>query len=207
MTDVLHFITETALLSEINQTGKLLVFQPGCVVVAPEKFIKVIPIVSRGTLKVSRVDEDGNELLLYYLTAGQSCAASLTACLADKTSNIKAVAEEETELIAIPALQALQWFDKYSDWRTFVLNTLNYRFEELLKAVDTLAFSNMDERVLHFLHTKAQVLNSHTLYITHQEIATGLSTSREVISRLLKKLENEGKLSLYRNKIELHSAL
>lgn len=199
-----NFITEPELLDEINKTGRILTFQSGDIIIHPEKYIKVIPLLLKGTVKVLRVDANGNELFLYYISAGQSCAVSLSTCLTDKLSNIKAVAEDDTELIAVSATNVTKWFAEYPGWRTFVLTTMENRFEELIKTVDSIAFSKMDERLIIFLSAKSKALATNTIQITHQEIATELSTSREVISRLLKQLEQKGKLRLFRNKIELN---
>jgi CRP/FNR family transcriptional regulator len=203
MENKFNFITDYELLDEIKKTGELLTFQSGDVIVQPEKYIKVIPLLLKGTIKVLRADEAGNELFLYYITSGQSCAVSLSTCLANKISNIKAVAEDEVELIAVSSQKAIHWFDKYSGWRTFVLLTMDHRFDELIRTIDHIAFFNMDERLEKFLIEKSRVLNTKSIQITHQEIANELSTSREVISRLLKQLEKNGKLNLSRNKIEL----
>ncbi len=203
MEEKIHFINEPELLEEIKKAGVQLTFEPGAVIVQPGKYIKVIPLLLKGTVKVLRTDGEGNELFLYYITSGQSCAVSLSTCLTDKLSNIKAVAEDEVELIAIPSQSAINWFTKYPGWRTFVLLTMNNRFDELIKAIDLIAFSKMDERLENLLLEKSKALHSKLIPVTHQEIADELSTSREVISRLLKQLEKKGKLTLYRNKIEL----
>ena len=198
-----NFLSEPQLLDEIDKTGKLLSFQPGDVIIQPDKYIKVIPLLLKGTVKVLRVDENGNELFLYFITAGQSCAVSLSTCITNKLSNIKAVAEDDTELIAISASIAAKWFNEFPSWRIFVLQTMDNRFEQLIKTVDSIAFSKTDERLITFLTAKSKALSTTSLQITHQEIANELSTSREVISRLLKHLEQKGKVKLYRNRIEL----
>lgn len=200
---IFQFLSDSKLLAEIDKCGQLLHFQAGDIIIPLEKYIKVIPLLISGTIKVLRVDTNGNELLLYYLAAGQSCAVSLSTCLTHKLSHIKAVAEEATTLVSISVTDATKWFDTYPSWRTFVLKTMDNRFEELLQTVDSIAFSKTDERLVHFLIAKSKVLQTNTIHITHQEIATELATSREVISRLLKHLEQSGKLKLFRNRIEL----
>lgn len=202
-----NFITESELLEEIDKTGEVLTFKKGDIIVQPEKYIKVIPLLLKGTLKVTRVDPNGNEIFLYYITTGQSCAVSLSTCLTDKLSNIKAVAEDKIELIAISAINATKWFNKYPGWRTFVLQTMDNRFEELISTIDTIAFSKTDKRVESYLIAKSKALNTNNIQITHQEIANDLSTTREVISRLLKHLEQEGKLMLFRNRIKLNALM
>ena len=204
MTDYrFDFITEFDLITEIKKTGMNLDFKAGAIIVQPERYIKVIPFVIKGTVKVLRVDENGNEFFLYYITTGQSCAVSLSSCITEKISNIKAIAEEDAELIAIPVSSAVKWFNTYSSWRNFVLQTMDYRFDNLITAIDTLAFSKTDERLIYYLQSKSKALNNPIIICTHQEIANELSTTREMISRLLKTLEKKGILKLYRNKIEL----
>ncbi len=199
------FITELDLIDEIKKTGTYLSFNAGETIVTPERYIKVIPLVIKGTVKVLRVDEEGHELFLYYITTGQSCAVSLSSCITEKISNIKAVAEEETELIAIPVLTAVKWFNTYASWRNFVLQTMDNRFDNLIATIDTLAFSKTDERLISYLNSKAKAHHNSIINCTHQEIANELSTTREVISRLLKNFEKKGTLKLYRNKIEIIS--
>jgi CRP/FNR family transcriptional regulator len=201
------FITELDLIDEIKKTGTYLTFNAGTIIVQPERYIKVIPLVIKGTVKVLRVDEDGHELFLYYITTGQSCAVSLSSCITDKISNIRAVAEEDTELIAIPVFTAVKWFNTYGSWRNFVLQTMDTRFDNLIVTIDTLAFSKTDKRLISYLKAKAKAHNDSTINCTHQEIANELSTTREVISRLLKNFEKNGILKLYRNKIELISLM
>jgi len=197
------FINELELLNEINEIGTYLSFNSRDIIVKPERYVRVIPLVITGTIKVLRVDENGNELFLYYISAGQSCAVSLSTCITEKISNIKAVAEENTELIAIPVANAIKWFNNYPSWRNFVLQTMDNRFDNLIEAIDTLAFSKTDDRLKSYLEAKSKALNNSTITSTHQEIANELSTTREMVSRLLKNLEKKGFLKLSRNKIEL----
>ncbi|HXB34865.1 MAG TPA: Crp/Fnr family transcriptional regulator [Puia sp.] len=199
------FITDSGLLEEIEKLGVYHTFQPGDIIIPPEKYIRCIPLIIKGTIRVSRVDSEGNELFLYYISTGQSCAVSFGACLTDKVSCIKAVAEEEIELISIPVKIAREWFRQFENWRTYVAMTLGDRFDELIKAIDSIAFKRTDERLINFLSARSKALNSNTIHITHREIAGELSTSREVVSRLLKRLEQEKEVRLSRNKIELVS--
>ncbi len=201
----IKFISDLKLLEEINRTGQVVNFKQGDVIVQTGKYIKSVPILIKGTVKVFREDENGNNILLYYIKAGQSCAVSLSTCLTDKISTIKAVAEEETEMMVVSAHNAKKWFNEFQSWRLFVLNTMESRFDELLNTVDKIAFLKTEDRLILFLDSKSKALNTQTINITHEEIATELSTSREVISRLLKRLEKAGKLKLSRNKIELFS--
>ena len=201
------FIDDPSLLEEISKIGDYLKFKSGDIIVKPEKYTRVIPLVLEGTIKVMRMDQSGNEFLLYYITKGQSCAVSLSSCITGKLSNIKAVALDNTELIAIPASLSAKWFNDFPNWRIFVLKTMDSRFEEMIKTVDSFVFLKADDRLLSYLQEKSQVLQSNIITITHQEIAHDLSTTREMISRLLKGFEKKGLLKIYRNKIEIISAM
>ena len=166
-----------------------------------DQSIDQIPLVLKGSLKISREDDEGNEILLYYLEPGHSCATSLTSCYSGQRSTIRAIAEDDSEYLAIPAQYSDEWIIKYPSWKNFVMNTYSERFEELLKTIDQLAFKKMDERLSKYLHDKAELHDNSVIHISHQEIAYDLNTSREVISRLLKQLENMGAIKLGRNRI------
>lgn len=164
--------------------------------------IETIPMIISGSVKVMREDEEGHELLLYYLGKGETCAMSLTCCMAFKRSEIRAVAQEDLTMLAIPVEYMDEWM-KFRDWRSFVMNTYRMRFEELLEALDSIAFLKMDERLLKYLNEKSQSLNSREIHISHQDIAVDLNSSREVISRILKQMEIKQLVKLGRNNIEL----
>lgn len=161
-----------------------------------------IPMIITGSIKVMREDEEGRELMLYYVRSGETCAMSLTCCMAFKRSEIRAVAQEKVTMLAIPVDYMDEWM-KYRDWRSYVMNTYRMRFEELLEAIDSIAFHKMDERVLKYLTEKANSLNTEEIQMSHQEIAVDLNSSREVISRILKQMERKGLVKLGRNKIQL----
>lgn len=201
------FLLEKELKAELEQVGSKLEFKAGDMIVEPNKYIKVIPLLLRGSIKVIRETSEGNELILYYIKSGQSCAVSLSTSLMNKLSNIKAIAEEKVELIAIPASISVKWYENYPSWRMFVLRTMDNRYEEIISALDSVAFKKVDERLVEYLKAKSEAVQSDTLNITHQEIANELSTSREVISRLLKQLEQKGILKLFRNKVEILSLM
>lgn len=194
-------INDVQLLLDIEKYGKLHYFKAGDVIVQHETFIKSIPLVLKGTLKVFRVNDEGNEIFMYYVSAGQACAVSLSSCLTAKQSKVKAVAEEDATIVSIPATLAYEWYETNKSWRFFVFQTLENRIEELFKTVDTIAFTKTDQRIWTYLQNKKKTIKSNIINTTHQEIADELSTSREVVSRLLKKLELDGKLELGRNKI------
>jgi CRP/FNR family transcriptional regulator len=200
-----HFSSfyEPELLQEIADVGEIVEMDAGDVIMDIGSYIKSMPLLLVGAIKVLREDEEGNELLVYYLHAGGTCAVSLTCCMRQETSSIRAICEEDVQFISIPVKYMDVWMKKYDSWKNFVLETYRQRFEELLETIDSIAFLKMDERLLKFLNGKREVTKSSVFNITHQEIAYDLHSSREVISRLLKKLEKLGKIKLGRNKIEL----
>ena len=189
------------LLQAILDKGQIMNLEPGKVMMEPGQFIKMVPIVLEGSIKIMRVDEEGKELFLYYLDAGETCALSLTCCTAAKPSEIKAVVEERTTIIAIPVAVHEQFSDEFRQWKDFVANTYQNRFQEMLVALDAVAFKRMDERLMRYIVTKMKQHKSNELNTTHQEIANELGTSREVISRLLKVLEKKKWIELGRNVI------
>ncbi len=191
--------TDPKLLQAILDKGQIMNLEPGKVMMEPGQFIKMVPIVLEGSIKIMRVDEDGKELFLYYLDAGETCALSLTCCTAAKPSEIKAVVEEKATIIAIPVAVHEQLSDEFRQWKDFVANTYQNRFQEMLVALDAVAFKRMDERLMRYIVTKMKQHKANELHITHQEIANELGTSREVISRLLKQLEKKKWIELGRN--------
>jgi CRP/FNR family transcriptional regulator, anaerobic regulatory protein len=198
---------EKELIDEIVANGVLLELKSGDVIMDIGQYIKTIPLLISGSIKIIREDNDGNELLMYYINAGETCAASLTCCMKQEISNIRAVAEDDVKVISIPIKYMDEWMKKYDSWKNFVLDTYRHRYEELLATIDSIAFMKMDERLVKYLLDKKQAQGSATILVTHQEIAQELNTSREVISRLLKQLEKLKKIALGRNKILLKSSL
>ncbi len=196
-------IADMKLLEEISKQGQLRHFTAGEWIMEPGQYMNSVPIVIEGSVKILRPDIDGKEVFLYYLNPGDTCALSLTCCNANLPSEIRAEAEEDTTIIAVPLKAHNDWSRQYSQWKEFVALTYQNRFQELLRAIDDIAFKNMDERLLSYLTTKSSHTNSRILRVTHSDIARELGTSREVISRLLKKLETEGLVQLGRNRVEL----
>lgn len=194
-------ITDPNLLHALLEHGAIHEFQPGKIITEPGQFIKMVPIVLEGAIKILRMDEDGKELFLYYLEPGETCALSLTCCSASRPSEIKAVAEEKTVILGIPIGKHEEFTDKYKQWKDFVSMTYQSRFQEMLIALDAVAFKRMDERLMRYIVTKMKQYKANELHITHQEIANELGTSREVISRLLKQLEKKKWIELGRNVI------
>jgi CRP/FNR family transcriptional regulator len=164
--------------------------------------IVYMPLLLKGQLRILREDEDGHELLLYYIRPGETCAMSLTCCSGNAVSNVRAVAEEDTELLLLPIQIIDDWTTKYPSFKSFILKTYQKRFEELLNTIDSIAFHNLDDRLSQLLKQKSEKEGSE-LKTTHQELANQLNSSREVISRLLKQMERKGEIQMGRNKITL----
>jgi len=201
------FFTNIQLNEQIDQHGKIQEFQPGEVIISPGQHIKMIPIILEGSVKVMRRSDDGHDLFLYYIKAGDTCALSLTCCSNANQSEIIAVAEEKTILTAIPVNKHEEWTNEFSQWKDFVAVTYQNRFQELLQVIDDIAFKKMDERLLKYLVVKSGQLNTLELPITHHEIAKELGSSREVISRLLKQLEKRKLVELGRNIIYIRDGI
>lgn len=162
-----------------------------------------MPLLLSGAIKILREDFDEGELLLYFIEKGDTCSMSMTCCIGETKSEIKAVAETDGKVVMIPVMYMELWLGKYKSWRNYVFNSYNNRLKEMLNAIDSLAFMNMDERLLNYLLEKSKINSSREINATHQDIAYDLNTSRVVISRLLKALENEGKIKLHRAYIEI----
>ena len=196
---------EDALLDEISQIGQFKDVPEGYKLIETGQYIKSMPLLISGAIKIMRDDNDGDELLLYFLESGDTCAMTLTCCLGNTKSEIRAVAELDTKLIMVPIEKMEEWTGKYKSWRNFVLESYHNRLMEMLETIDSIAFLKMDERLLKYLRDKSNITKDQVIYSTHQEIAYELHTSRVVISRLLKKLENQGKIKLNRNNIKIIS--
>ncbi len=162
-----------------------------------------IPLMLTGAIKISREVKNGDEIVLYFLERGDTCTITFGSGLNSTKSKVRGIAEKPSEVIFIPVEKLEEWMVKYKSWRNFVIESYNIRLNEMLEAVDTLAFLKMDQRLYKYLTDKVKIMRSTTLNTTHQEIAIDLNTSRVVVSRLLKQLENEGKIQLFRNKIEV----
>jgi CRP/FNR family transcriptional regulator len=207
MKELLHqtygSIFEEALLNEIEQVALLKEFNDGDVIIDFGDKILKMPLLLSGAIKILREDFDEGELLLYFIEKGDTCSMSMTCCIGETKSEIKAVAETDGKVVMIPVMYMELWLGKYKSWRNYVFNSYNNRLKEMLNAIDSLAFMNMDERLLNYLLEKSKINGSREINATHQDIAYDLNTSRVVISRLLKALENEGKIKLHRAYIEI----
>ena len=205
MTDLQNLtnIFEPELLQEIQQFGIIQHFKEGDMIMDYGKYIRMMPIILKGTVKVYRMDENSNEILLYYLSSSESCSMAYSCCIEAKKSEVKAIAEDEVELVAIPNIKLDEWLCKYPSWKNYIMRSFNERFIELLKSIESIAFHKLDERLIAYLKEKQRHTGSSVIKVSHNQIADELATSRVVISRLLKQLENSKKIILYRSEIKL----
>lgn len=204
--DIFNTIFEPQLIQEIQQFGIFQTFKDGDLIMDYGKYVRMMPIVLKGTVKVYRLDEKKNEILLYYLSSNESCSMAYSCCLEAKKSEVKAVAEDNVELIAIPHVKLDDWLCAYPSWKNYIMRSFNERFIELLKSIESIAFHKLDERLIGYLKEKQRLSGSSVIKASHGLIADELATSRVVISRLLKQLENDKKIILYRNEIKLLSS-
>lgn len=199
----LQHLFEPALLQEIQQFGIWQNFKEGDLIMDYGKYIRMMPIVIKGTIKVYRLDETGKEILLYYLSNNESCSMAYSCCVEAKKSEVKAIAEDDVEIVGIPNVKLEEWLCKYPSWKNYIMRSFNERFLELLKSIESIAFHKLDERLVAYLKEKQRLSGSSVVKASHYLIADELATSRVVISRLLKQLENDKKIILYRNEIKL----
>lgn len=194
--------TDAALLDEISKRTRVKHVSKDTVLMSPGDDVVFVPIVRQGVLRIVRQNEEGKEVFLYHLYPGQTCAMAINCCQGNKKSTVKAIAEEDTEVLLVPVNMVNDWF-KYPQWKEFINSTYARRFAELLEVIDLIAFNNMDKQVLHYLQERARAAGTKALYITHQIIADELHTHREAISRLLRTMEQKNIVKLGRNSIEL----
>ncbi|MAW95203.1 MULTISPECIES: Crp/Fnr family transcriptional regulator [unclassified Leeuwenhoekiella] len=201
----LHYghLFEPELLNEILEAGSLREVNEGDKLMEIGQYITAMPLLISGAIKILREDPDGDELLLYFLEKGDTCALTLSFNRGQRKSEIRAIAELDTVLIMVPIQKMEEWSSKYKTWRNFIFDSYQNRLQEMLDTLDSIAFMRMDERLLRYLRDKQKLTQSDELNSTHQDIAYELHTSRVVISRLLKKLELEGRINIQRNKIQL----
>jgi CRP/FNR family transcriptional regulator len=203
LNELFGHIFEDELLNEIITNGIEKNVKAGEILIDYGQNLQFMPLLLDGALKITREDTEGDELLLYYIENGDTCSVTLSCCMGNTTSKIRAIAERDSYMVMIPVSNMLEWMQKYQGWMAFVFESYNNRFNELLSAIDSLAFSNMHQRLFKYLKDKVLVNKSTELKSTHQEIANDLHTSRVVVSRLLKNLEREGKIKLHRNRLEV----
>lgn len=194
---------EDQLVSEIEEQGEFRTFPANEILMRKGQYIRSTMLVLNGLIKIYREDDEGNEFLMYYLKPGEACALSLVCAAKHEASPIMAKTVTETEVMMVPVDTMSEWMSKFKSWYQFVIETYRTRFDELLVTLDNVAFRSMDERLEFYLKRAREAQGTTLLNISHQEIAQELNTSREVISRLLKKMEQKGRLNLHRNAIEL----
>lgn len=194
---------EEALIEDIEAHSEFRTFQPNEVLMRKGQYIRSTMLILSGLVKVYREDEDGNEFLMYYLRPGEACALSLVCAARQEASPIMAKTVTETDILMVPIETMSEWMSKYKSWYQFVIETYRNRFDELLATIDSIAFRSLDERLEFYLKRAREMQGTKVIEISHQEIAHELNTSREVISRLLKKMEQRGKVKLSRNAIEI----
>ena len=199
----LGYLFEDDLITELAANSSLKSFPRDTMLMDIGQTIDQMPLVLNGSVKIMTEDPDGHELLLYYLELGDTCAVTLNCCSRKTQSTIRAITETECELLFVPVEHMDTWMARFHSWRSFVLESYNSRMKEMLEAIDTLAFHNMEERLYKYLRDKVMVNNNPVLEITHAEIAHDLHSSRVVISRLMKKLDLDGKVNHHRNHVEV----
>ena len=198
---------EPALKKAISVEGRIVELGEGVEIIHEGQYIKSFPLLLEGAVRVSRVEPDGRELLLYYLNPGDVCAMSLACCMGHTKSNIRAITESKVTQVLLPLPCLDLWMMQFTSWKEFIMYAYRKRLEELLETIDSIAFKNMDDRLIKFFTDRQRTTGSTIFSGTHQEIALLLNTSREVVSRLLKKLELDRKIIISRNKIDFTSLI
>jgi CRP/FNR family transcriptional regulator len=196
-------VFEPALLKEIEEKSMLITASAGQTLINMGQNIKVVPMVLNGTLKVSRENEEGQELLLYYVRPGEGCAMTFSCGMMSQASLVKGTAEDDLTMLCVSVNVMEEWMLKFPSWKKFVMATIVNEFMDVIKSVDDVSFKKMDDRLIGYLKEKAKIGGSSLVNLSHQQIADEMGTNRVVISRLLKKLENEKRLLLFRNQIKL----
>ena len=193
------------LLDDIIAASTVKTVRRGDIIVDYGAYIQFVPLLVKGLIKVIREHEDGREVLLYFLSGGDTCAATFSCCMVRKRSEIKTIAEEDSTFITIPLEAADEWMGKYSVWRNFIMNMYDNRLFAMIDTIDKLAFAKLDEKLWDYLLDRVHITGRQEQELSHQDIAYDLNVSREAISRLLKKLEQQGKVEIYRNKIKINA--
>ena len=201
LNESLEFKSSPALREKLMTYGTVKHFHAGDIILNENAYIKAIPIVLNGSIRVMRTDDEGREILLYYNRSGESCIMSFLGGIHQDTSKVKAIAEDDTEILFIPIDKVITLIREHNDWLDYIFKLYHKRFEELLEVVNAVAFKKVDERLISLLKKKSEMAGSKTVMITHEQLANELGTARVVVSRLLKQLEEEGRVTLGRNKI------
>ena len=203
LSDYYSTIFEKELIDEIVEVGFIDKFKSGETLVDIGENMTHIPLILSGAVKIIRQEKEGDELVLYFLEKGDTCAISFINCINRKESIFRATVENDTEAVFIPVQIIDDWLAKYKTWRYFIIDSYHFRLIEMVESIDGLAFMNMTQRLLKYLSDKAKINRDVDLTITHQEIAKDLNTSRVVVTRLLKELHNDGKVYSTRNKVKV----
>ena len=202
-TGIFSSVFEPELLGELGSRSMLMKVSGGETLMRPGDPVRNIPLLVSGVVKISRVNDDGQEILLYYVRSGGTCAMSFTCWMTSKVSSVESVAEEDSVIIAVPGSAVDEFLLKYPSWKKFVMHTILDGFTEVIRSIDDIAFKKMDVRLVSYLREKSRATGSSLINLTHQQISDELGTNRVVVSRLLKKLENDNRVLLYRNQIKL----
>ena len=200
---IIGFTQNSAISKRLLEIGSIKSIHANEIIINDSSYVKFIPIVLKGSLKVFRLEPNDKEILLYYIRPGETCVTSFFGGMHQEISKIKAVAEEDTDILFVPSEKIISLVKDFPDWVEYILKMYHKRFEELLDVVNALAFQKVDERILTFLHVKSELLKTNKLEITHEQIANEIGTARVVVSRILKRLEEEGVLLLERNQITI----
>lgn len=198
-----EFTSSPELVEKLYFNGNKKTYKEGDIILDENSSIRAIPIVMKGMIKVIRTEEDGREILLYYIQAGESCIMSFLGGMHNEKSIVKAEVEEDTEILFLPVDKVSLFIKEYPEWLDYIFRLYHKRFEELLDIINAIAFKKVDERLLNLIIKKTEISQSKTIITTHEQLANELGTARVVVSRLLKQLEDTGKLKLGRNKITL----
>lgn len=201
--DITEFRSSPELVTKLYEHSILKTYPAGSVILQERTHIRSIPIVIKGLMRVIRTEDDGREILLYYIQAGESCIMSFLGGLHHETSKVRVEVEDEAEILFLPVDKVSLLIKEHPEWLDYIFRSYHKRFEELLETINAIAFKKVDERLLNLLHKKASLTSSPTISITHEQLASELGTARAVVSRLLKQLEAAGMVQLGRNKITL----
>ena len=203
LNNIVEFQFSAELQEKLYQHSIIKKLSGGEVILNENTHIRSIPIVIKGSIRVMRTEEDGKEILLYYIKAGESCIMSFLGGIHQETSKVKAIVEEDAEVLFLPMDKVTLFIKEYPQWLDYIFRLYHKRFEELLEVVNAIAFKKVNERLLDLIEKKRELIHSNTLNVTHEQLANELGTARVVVSRLLKQMEDQGLLKLGRNKIIL----
>jgi CRP/FNR family transcriptional regulator len=203
LNEINEFKSSPELVNKLYENSIIKTYKSGEVILNENAYIRAIPIVTHGSIKVMRTEEDGREILLYYIKSGESCIMSFLGGLHNDTSKVKAEVEEDAEILFLPMEKVSLFIREYPQWLDYIFRLYHKRFEEMLDIVNAIAFKKVDERLLNLLKKKAELTGNNAIHITHEQLANELGTARVVVSRLLKQLEENGSVQLGRNKITL----